>query len=285
MTINCQNGRVVYSETINGVYDNGYDCPKSVKNQYLIQEKVPGMTLYSKIESSIVNKNWKWVPYFLLQMGLSLTKAYELYDYTHYDLHNLNVLIHEYSGDITTKYDRYKLKSKHMSFIIDYSDNHVKYEGKHYGSPEYLQGNIFPDKSFPLFDILKILLWFVKAYFLIRVSQGFNMHEYEKIPDEVENIIFYIRTILNQYLHGSFNYSTIKEKIDFRRKFVSDSSSFGRYELGSKFHDFLDEYYGINIHAVKLFPKLLRYRYSHFLSYFEEKYKNLLIFPSVTGKL
>lgn len=96
----------------------------------------------------------------LTQLSLALDYAYIEKDFTHYDLHDENVLIKELNEEIYIPYpgtDRY-LKTKYVATIIDLGRSHIKYEGNDYGYANIEYG-IYPDRSYPMYDIYKILMF------------------------------------------------------------------------------------------------------------------------------
>jgi len=100
----------------------------------------------------------------LTQLMFSLDVAYRIVDFTHYDLHTDNVLIRELPNEIYIPYPMNDtghviyVKTKYVATIIDMGRSHIKYKGKHFGYEQLISGT-YPDKSYPAWDISKILFW------------------------------------------------------------------------------------------------------------------------------
>jgi len=109
----------------------------------------------------------------MVQICLATQRAYELHQYTHYDLHSENVLLRDPKDAMNQKYgtagDRYFLPMPHrfkkvyvpvtkIATIIDYGRSYVTDKGRSYGY-ELIEGSIFPDRPFPMFDIYKFLMF------------------------------------------------------------------------------------------------------------------------------
>lgn len=99
---------------------------------------------------------------YYLQTLLALRLAREKYDFTHYDLHDQNVLIRKLPQRVSIDYNtpegqRYVVTDA-IATIIDYGQSHAKINGVsvgYYGLEAY--GNL-PTHAFPLFDAYKLLL-------------------------------------------------------------------------------------------------------------------------------
>jgi hypothetical protein len=85
-------------------------------------------------------------------------------EFTHYDLHSNNVLIQTMTYDIIipiyllgdgVKY----LKTKHLARIIDFGSSYVVLQGQQLGKYDYEKYDVYPDHSFPLGDVYKLLLF------------------------------------------------------------------------------------------------------------------------------
>ena len=102
--------------------------------------------------------------FYLIQILLSLKHAYEIIDFTHYDLHTQNIIMYKQSDEsFYLKYsspdgDIYCYSDKYIPKFIDYGFSHIKYENKHYGAidpmPYY---SVFNDRSFILGDFYKLI--------------------------------------------------------------------------------------------------------------------------------
>jgi hypothetical protein len=92
----------------------------------------------------------------ITQIVLALNLANKKIDYTHYDMHTENVLIKRLPHEIYIPYPEGYLKTKYLAIIIDLGRNHIKYQGVNYGF-SLVNGGIFPDRSYYMYDIYKIL--------------------------------------------------------------------------------------------------------------------------------
>jgi len=118
--------------------------------------------------------------YYLCAM-LALHVAEREADFTHYDLHQENMLIRECTDNrylssgkkdfyipYTLKFENGKMETFYMSVpggiptFIDYGRSHVKVDGRNYGmvgddSVYYIKQNVYRDKCNPLHDAFKLL--------------------------------------------------------------------------------------------------------------------------------
>lgn len=129
--------------------------------QYIIYENIePAISVKSYLDTCGPGG------YLSLMMQIIFTTYYGYlkFDWTHYDLHTNNVLMREVKTQkpkFCIKYPidgkDYYVRSTHVATIIDYGRSHIKVNGCHYG---YCleRGEIYPDKSFPIFDIYKFLM-------------------------------------------------------------------------------------------------------------------------------
>jgi serine/threonine protein kinase len=97
----------------------------------------------------------------ILQLLFALNVAYEDYDFTHYDLHANNVLIRKLDKPISLRYkfndNIYYINTGYIATIIDYGFAHFKLDNVDYGYTDAYKMDVFPDKSFPLYDIFKFI--------------------------------------------------------------------------------------------------------------------------------
>lgn len=99
-----------------------------------------------------------------LQVLLGLNEAYKTFDYTHNDLHHDNVLIRE-SSDVYIPYDldgeTIYIKSEGVATIIDYGYSHMRLPEGDIGvtAPKLVAYAIYPNKSFPIYDAFKLLMF------------------------------------------------------------------------------------------------------------------------------
>jgi hypothetical protein len=100
-----------------------------------------------------------------LQILLALRQAKISCDYTHYDLHDENVLIRKLEKKIkfaipyTTESGRELITTDAIATIIDYGYSHVKYQGENFGMYTLQQYGVLPDRSFVLYDAYKLLMF------------------------------------------------------------------------------------------------------------------------------
>lgn len=94
----------------------------------------------------------------LVQVIMAEQVAYTEIDYTHYDLHDENVLIKKLPEEIYIQYPGGYLRTRYLAMIIDEGRAHIQYEQRNYGYA-LVQGGIYPDRSYPMYDIYKLLMF------------------------------------------------------------------------------------------------------------------------------
>ncbi len=143
--------------------------------------------LYENIQPSISMGDYVTTASFtqildkFIQIIYALKLAHKQLDYTHYDLHAENVLIRDIEGSsifsipYLTENNKveYVLTDK-LAVIIDYGFSHVKVDGEHYGIFDRVYVGVNPDRSFPMYDVYKFLMWII-----YKMIEGNNM-EYKK---------------------------------------------------------------------------------------------------------
>lgn len=119
---------------------------------------VPSLTM------NMLNRTWNFDEFLnsYLQVLLATGMANRECDYTHYDLHDQNVLIRMMNDIKSIKYnlegeDVY-LHSNKIATIIDYGQAHIKYNGNNYGYVGIEFNGVSAIQGFPLFDAYKLLL-------------------------------------------------------------------------------------------------------------------------------
>jgi hypothetical protein len=138
-------------------------CPNGKTNKitYLILENIVDAESLESMAPTITSTEFLQV---YLQILNSLNLAYKKYDFTHYDLHAGNVLIQKlpylvsiplYHPNGRTLY----IKTNLLARIIDYGMSHVQIEGQHFGTFGLEHFEVFPDKSFPMQDAYKLLMF------------------------------------------------------------------------------------------------------------------------------
>ena len=110
----------------------------------------------------------RWLDKYL-QVLYALDAAVKRIDFTHYDLHYENVLIRgigEQTFSIPYSTERGGIEyllTDGISTLIDYGFSHVKYQGQDFGTWGMMRESVLPQRSFPLHDAYKLLLWSMKG--------------------------------------------------------------------------------------------------------------------------
>nr|QBK90684.1 MAG: protein kinase [Pithovirus LCPAC104] len=101
-----------------------------------------------------------------LQILYALDFANKKLDFTHYDLHDQNVLIKTLDEYVyipyTTERGLEYINTNKIAVIIDFGFSHIKYNDKSFGVYDYIQYGVLYKSSFPLFDAYKILLFSIR---------------------------------------------------------------------------------------------------------------------------
>lgn len=125
---------------------------------YVIYENVTeSMTLHEFIKGGCSFEEFLNV---FVQIVLALQMANEEFDYTHYDLHNQNVLVKRLPEPIYINYFSWYLKTDHVATIIDQESAHIGYGGESFTRPT---GGVDPYRSFPLQDVFKLLMFCLES--------------------------------------------------------------------------------------------------------------------------
>lgn len=127
---------------------------------YLLYENISNSTT---LKDFIVNGcTFEQYLNILSQLVLALELAYSECDFTHYDLHDENVLVRELPQEILIAYEidgvKQYLRTKYVATIIDFGRSHIKYEGNDFGYA-LIEGGVYPNRSYPMYDIYKILMF------------------------------------------------------------------------------------------------------------------------------
>lgn len=116
-----------------------------------------------------------------LQILYALLVAQQLYDYGHDDLHGENVLIRslDSSRRISIPYNTEKgtieyLNTDGIATIIDYGMSHIKVKGQHLGSIDAIPYGVYPNRTVPLFDAYKLLMFSLES---MLHSKNFNCYQ------------------------------------------------------------------------------------------------------------
>lgn len=128
----------------------------NVNNQvyYVLYENITDSMSFAEF----ISKGCSYSDYLnvLCQIILALNLADEKLDFTHYDLHPENVLVKELPYEIYIPYPGGYLRTRHLAMIIDLGRSHIRVNGKSYGF-SLIQGGIFPDRPYYMYDIFKIV--------------------------------------------------------------------------------------------------------------------------------
>lgn len=181
---------------------------------YILYEPVKGVSL----ETFILEHDFDEILQVLTGLILALQVAYERIDFTHYDLHPGNVMVRELPEEIAIPYrmnkQTYYLHTRYIPTLIDYGRAHIKYNGQDYGY-EMIQYGVFPDRSFPMYDIYKVIMDTI--YYLLRdhtnkalvprdalgVTRTSRLDSFQ----ELSKIIFFFNPTLGKTLRDRYNYT------------------------------------------------------------------------------
>jgi len=143
-------------------------------SDYLILEYVPGPTWSDKIKTVEPAECLN----ILLQVFLALQLAYTRYNFTHYDLHDRNIIITPLANTKIIKYRDIDLPVNSIATIIDYGYSYLEYRCQKYGYFSVSPTNdlIYGDRSFPLYDVYKLIMF---TFYKIRNSAK---HKKELLP-------------------------------------------------------------------------------------------------------
>jgi hypothetical protein len=130
--------------------------------KYLIYENVQNSVSFEDFVKTCTLEQYLNV---LTQVVFAIGMAADQVGFTHYDLHGENVLVKKLDEPITIAYDtpvgkRY-VTTMFVATIIDFGRSHVEVDvdmtgKKHYGY-QMIDFGLWPNKTFPMFDIFKIL--------------------------------------------------------------------------------------------------------------------------------
>lgn len=135
------------------------NIPDGIDVSYTILENIRDATTLRKIvhDPNLTPSEFLAIMY---QLFNALNVAYKIWDFTHYDLHDNNVLIRKLSKPIALPYYGTQDKvtrwilSSYVPFIIDYGDCWVTINGVGLGDPDQKFGRVRP---FPMFDVYKVI--------------------------------------------------------------------------------------------------------------------------------
>lgn len=207
---------VVDSETKEVYQICSSDGKKTVP--YVIYENIsPSLQLSKYAEKSSVSEYMS----IYFQCVLAVAMGYNYFKFTHYDLHDANVLVRKVGNNekpfqIHYKIGRnsYYVTTTRVAVIIDYGYAHVEYEGKPHGikTEDFVPLSISPNISWPHHDFHKLIC------FMLRKS--LQLKDKAKIA-EIEKVIrFYnksdsLETIVQEQWRTRYGLPRIGEAVRF----------------------------------------------------------------------
>jgi serine/threonine protein kinase len=131
---------------------------------HILYEFIQGNTLKKELEkiefSQFLN--------IFLQILFALQFAFDKIKFTHYDLHYENIIIRTpFDSEFFIPYIVddviYYIKTNCIATIIDYGFSYIQIDNINYGRHDLNYLGINADKSFPMYDIYKLLLFSMKG--------------------------------------------------------------------------------------------------------------------------
>lgn len=127
---------------------------------YVIYEKIPGKSMADFMEKCTFEEFFSWY----VQIVLACHLGAENVNFTHYDLHNENVMLRGWQDlkefavpfkmqDGSTWY----VRSNKVAMMIDFGMTHIQYEGQDFGKFGMEEWGIFHDQCRPYYDMYKLL--------------------------------------------------------------------------------------------------------------------------------
>lgn len=143
-------------------------CNNNVNSvNYVLYENItPGMGLRDYIKKGCTFNQWLNI---YMQVLYALQVAYEIADFTHYDLHDENVIVREIEQNTvlipykTEKGIQEYIQADSVATIIDFGISHIKYRGENFGVNDRIPWGVRADRGFPMHDAYKLLLWSMKT--------------------------------------------------------------------------------------------------------------------------
>ncbi len=132
---------------------------------YLLLENISNsISLETFLTSDISDKDFKEV---LLQIIQALNLAYNLYDFTHYDMNAKNILIQVLDEEISFPYygDEFYTETpvvkyfttRYIARIIDFGLSHIQISNSNFGVFGYEKYKVYAGKSFPYNDVHRLV--------------------------------------------------------------------------------------------------------------------------------
>lgn len=112
-----------------------------------------------------------------MQLVYALKWAYIQFDYTHYDLHNDNVIVKTTEPKqilYYTENGKEYLQTESIATIIDFSSSHFKLSERHFGKGGYEKYSIYSYKSNIFHDLYKILMFSLLESYNTKNTAVFN---------------------------------------------------------------------------------------------------------------
>lgn len=145
---------------------------KKVNNFCTMNNNIRDFVIYENILPSIQYNNYTinstttfedWLNIYI-QIVLALDTANRTIDFTHYDLHDQNVMVRDYGKKILLPYKLYNgkiiyIETSKIGTIIDYGRSFIRYNNQPFGITRLEEFGISPTQSFPLYDPYKLLVW------------------------------------------------------------------------------------------------------------------------------
>lgn len=119
---------------------------------------VPSVTM------NLMNRTWSFGRFMrsYMQILYAGIMAYEACGFTHYDLHDQNVLIRRIPNVRAITYkvgnSNVYLDTDEVATVIDYGQSYINYDGRSYGYTGLEASGVSAEDGFPLFDAYKLLL-------------------------------------------------------------------------------------------------------------------------------
>jgi hypothetical protein len=171
-------------------------CVTEGKTNYLIMENIsPSISLRDYVKSATPKE---FISAYL-QILFSLRTSFLKTDFTHYDLHDSNVLMREFLGltnndnfqiPYETSSGKVYLTTNRIATIIDYGRVHVKYKNENYGFWGLPQYFISAEKSFILYDAYKLLGYCMYTMYTKNVKTG-DSYNYDGFLEGVKILKFF----------------------------------------------------------------------------------------------
>ena len=193
---------------------------------YVVYENVvPSETMKDWVAKSCNFKDW--LTYYL-QILYATQIAADAIDYTHYDLHDENVLRRQISDSSDSFAIPYKtergieyLMTNAVATIIDYGLAHIKYQGIDFGVYDRLAWSVFPKRSFPLYDAYKFLLMSMRTMLQYNKVECFNKAaQILKFFNDQESAVDIINKQGKMYYYLPYNPKTKNLKIYDLTKYI-----------------------------------------------------------------